>query len=368
MAANFDALSARVTDALSSPQVARASAAVQYRAARAMDALPASVAQRMAGTDKNIDGLELDPHLALILTLEDRIRGRVTEQTIDERRAATREASAIAAGPAIPVGDVRDLTVEGAEGPLRARHYVPAGGGADRPLLVFFHGGGWVVGDLDSHDQPCRLLARYADVHVLSIDYRLAPEHLFPAAVDDAVAAFAWAVAHATELGADASRIAVGGDSAGGNLAAVVAQVTRDTGVTQPGVQLLLYPGADASLERPSKSLFADGYFLTRAEMDWYLDTYAPGIDRHDARLSPLLSSSLEGLAPALVTTAALDPLRDEGEAYAAALREAGVPVVLRRAPGLVHAYLSMTGIHRASLEESIAVAGALAAMLDTLR
>jgi len=203
-------------------------------------------------------------------------------------------------------------------------------------------------------------------VHVLSVDYRLAPEHPYPAAVDDSIAAFAWAAAHADELGADPTRLAVAGDSAGGNLAAVVAQVTRDTGVVQPVAQLLIYPGTDSSTKRPSKDLFADGFFLTKKQMDWYWDTYSAGGSRTDPRLSPLCAADLSGLAPAVVTTAAFDPLRDEGEAYAHALRDARVPVVLRRAPGLVHGYFSMTGIHRASLDESIAVCGAFAALLDT--
>ena len=337
--------------------------AAQQRLARVLDALPRSVASRIGGHDLDVDGQVLDPHLALILALERRLHGADREAAVDERRAGMRKASAIAAGAPIAVGGVRDLEVDGAEGSLHARHYAPAEP-PGKPLLVFFHGGGWVVGDLDTHDQPCRLLTRYADVHVLAIDYRLAPEHPFPAPVDDAVAAWEWAVKHADDLGADATRIAVGGDSAGGNLAAVVAQHARDTGTTAPVAQLLLYPGTDASRDRPSKNLFAEGYFLTRVQMDWYWDTYSEGRDRTDPRLSPLCADSLEGLAPALVTTAAFDPLRDEGEAYAAALREAGVPTVLRRAPGLVHGYFSMTGVHRPSLDESLAVAGAFGALV----
>jgi len=342
-------------------------AAVQYRLARSVDSLPAAAATRMSGGPVVVDGQTLDPHLAVVLTVEKRVRPAREGRSVAEQREAIRESSRIAGGRTIPVGAVRELTVDGAEGPLRARLYSPPTGGAARPLVVFFHGGGWVVGDLDTHDQPCRLLARYADVHVLSVDYRLAPEHPFPAAADDAVAAFAWASAHAAELGADPSRVAVAGDSAGGNLAAVVAQVTRDTGIAQPVAQLLIYPGADGSISRPSKSLFADGFFLTRKQMDWYWDTYRDGAPSTDTRLSPLLNPDLTGLAPAVLTTAAFDPLRDEGEAYADALRVAGNVVVLRRAPGLVHGYFSMTGIHRASLDESLAVVGAFAALLDSV-
>jgi acetyl esterase len=344
---------------------AKLTATLQHRVARTLDALPTGAATRAAGGPVVVDGQTLDPHLGMVLAFEQRFRRSPEGRTVEQQREAIRESARIAAGRPIPVGTVRDLPVDGAVGPRRARLFSPEPTGCPRPLVVFLHGGGWVVGDLDSHDQPCRLLARYSDVHVLSVDYRLAPEHPFPAAAEDSVAAFAWAVAHAAELGADPSRVAVAGDSAGGNLAAVVAQVTRDTGVTQPVAQLLIYPGADGSISRPSKSLFAEGFLLTRKQMDWYWDIYRADAPSTDPRLSPLLNPDLSGLAPAVVTTAAFDPLRDEGEAYAAALRAAGTTVVLRRAAGLVHGYFSMTGIHRASRDESLAVAGAFAALLD---
>ena len=338
---------------------------VQRGLARVVDAVPSRAVARVVGTSLDIDGQTLDPHLALVLELEKRLHAHDEGATPDERRAANRVAAKIAAGPPLPIDSVTDLEVDGAVSTLRARHYAPEHP-SGRPLLVFFHGGGWVVGDLDTHDQVCRLLCRYSDVQVLSIDYRLAPEHPFPAAVDDAVAAYEWAVAHDDMF--DAERLAVGGDSAGGNLAAVVAQHARDHGLTPPAAQLLLYPGTDSSRQRPSKDLFAEGYFLTKKNMDWYWDAYSQGASRTDPRLSPLCAESLEGLAPALITTAAFDPLRDEGEEYAGALRAAGNTVVLRRAPGLVHGYMSMTGIHRASLDESLAVAGAFAALLDSVR
>jgi len=341
--------------------------AAQQRLARLLDAVPTSIASRIGGHDLDVAGQVLDPHLSLILALERRLHGAHREADVEERRAGMRKASAIAAGTPVKVGTTRDLEVDGSEGPLDARHYAPVEPDG-KPLLVFFHGGGWVVGDLDTHDQVCRILTRYADLHVLSVAYRLAPEHPYPAPVDDAVASWEWAVKHAGELGADVDRIAVGGDSAGGNLAAVVAQVARDTATHAPVAQLLLYPGTDASRDRPSKNLFVDGYFLTRKQMDWYWDTYSEGRDRTDPRLSPMCADTLERLAPALVTTAAFDPLRDEGEAYAEALRDAGVPTVLRRAPGLVHGYFSMTGVHRPSLDESLAVAGAFGALVRSAR
>ena len=345
----------------------RVAVAAQHGLARLVDAMPTSAATWAARGPVVLDGQTLDPHLAMVLALERRVRPAWEGGSVSDRRAALRESAAIAAGRPIAVGAVRDLRIDGADGSLAARLYSPAPRphAVQRPLVVFFHGGGWVVGDLDSHDQPCRLLSRYADVHVLSVDYRLAPEHPFPAAVDDAVSAFGWAVRHAADLGADPGRVAVAGDSAGGTLAAVVAQTTRDAGLAQPAAQLLVYPGADGSVSRPSKSLFGEGFLFTRAQMDWYWDTYRDGAAPTDPRLSPLLATDLSGLAPALVATAGFDPLRDEGEAYAAALRASGTPVVLRRAAGLVHGYLSMTGVHRASRDESLAVAGAFAALLD---
>ena len=343
--------------------------AVQHRLARTMDAIPASVATRVGGGPVVVDGQTLDPQLSMVLALERRIRPSTDAGSVEDRRRSMRESARIAAGAPIAVHSVRDLEVTGAAGPLRARLYSTGtpSGSEPRPLVVFFHGGGWVFGDIESHDQPCRLLSRYADVHVLSVDYRLAPEHVFPAAADDAVAAFGWAVAHARELGSDPARVAVAGDSAGGNLAAVVAQATRDSGSVPPVAQLLLYPGTDGSVSRPSKSLFADGFFLTRTQMDWYWDTYRGDAAPTHPRLSPLLAEDLSGLAPAVVTTAAFDPLRDEGAAYAEALRAAGTTVVHRRAQGLVHGYFSMTGIHRASFAESVAVAGAFAALVDAV-
>ncbi len=338
----------------------------QHWLARASTSLPTPLATRIGGGVQVVDGQTLDPQLSALLAVEAKINRGSEDLTPAQRRAALARSARIAAGPRTSIGEVRDLTVRGAEGVLRARHYRPVGGGEGRPLVVYFHGGGWVVGDIESHDQTCRLIAKHADVHVLSVDYRLAPEHPFPAGVQDAVASYTWAVEHAADLGADPRRLAVAGDSAGGNLAAVVSQLVKDAGGQMPYAQLLVYPGADAAKKYPSKDLFAEGYFLTKKTMDWYLDTYAPNPDRLDPRLSPLHAQNLTGLPPTVLTTAAFDPLRDEGEAYADALTAAGVLVIRRRAKGLVHGYFGMTGIHRASLEESLAVIGAFSAVLET--
>ena len=237
--------------------------------------------------------------------------------------------------------------------PAEARAAAPS------PLLVFLHGGGWVVGDLDTHDAPCRALARASGALVLSVDYRLAPEHPYPTPIDDAFAAFRDAVARTGELGADPARIAVGGDSAGGHLSAFVAHRAAADGGPAPALQVLVYPATDFVENYPSERLFADGFVLTKANMDWYEGHFLP-----DAAVkpeaSPLRFERLEGVAPALVVTAGFDPLRDEGEAYAARLREAGVPTVLRRHPGQVHGFLNMTGIGRGPLEAIAEIGGAM--------
>jgi acetyl esterase len=197
---------------------------------------------------------------------------------------------------------------------------------------------------------------------VLSVDYRLAPECPFPAAIDDAMAAFEWATANAAELGADPRRVAVGGDSAGGNLAAHVARDARQ----RPVLQLLIYPAADMDTERPSQSLFAEGFYLTAADRDWYHGHYMGGAGDEDPRRRPLTEGDLAGLPPAFVVTAAFDPLRDEGEAYADALHAAGTPVLLRRFDGLVHAFINMVGVSPACRDALVEVAGTLRGLLRT--
>ena len=335
----------------------------EYVAARALTALPPHTQQRLAGgAPVEVDGQTLHPELQLLLHLRERMGVPAMSAGTPEtaRRQARRDALAFA-GPRVHVGAVADLEVPTPDGPLAARHYAPEEPGGPHPLVVYFHGGGFVIGDLDVYDQSCRLLCRHAGVHVLSVDYRLAPEHPFPAAVDDAAAAFDWAHAHAAELGADPARVAIGGDSAGGNLAAVTA---REAG-TRPFAQLLIYPAVDPKARRhPSHDLFAEGFFLTAADREWFHDHYLGSEPHDDPRARPLGDHDLAGLPRALVITAAFDPLRDEGEAYAAALRDAGVPVVLRRFSGLIHGFINMTGVSRASRDATIEVAGALRALV----
>ena len=338
---------------------------MQYVAAKTAGRLPSRLLHVLAGgSPMEVDGSVLDDQLNLGLRFWNAKPDRRPTQ-VAERRAETRRSSAIMSGPPVPVREVRSVSVAGGDGPLAARHYVPFGHGRDtpQPLLVWFHGGGFVLGDLDSADQSARMLCRHGDLHVLSVDYRLAPENPFPAAVDDAVAAVGWAQEHARALGADHTRVAVGGDSAGGNLAAVAAAQRRDE--PAPMAQLLAYPATDMVTRFPSIDRFADGYFLTEADTNWFIDHYAGEADRSDPRMSPLLADDLRGLAPAMVVTAAFDVLRDNGEAYAYAMRAAGVPVVLRRVPRLIHGFINTVGINRASYEATVGVATSFRTMLE---
>jgi acetyl esterase len=281
-----------------------------------------------------------------------------------EARALNRaDAAAAAARPPIPMARVEDLEISGQGGQIPARLYVPGNlaGGVPAPLLVYFHGGGWVIGGLDTHDGVCRFLGAAAGVAVLAIDYRLAPEHPFPAAVEDAWAGFAWAAANAAAMGIDPARIAVGGDSAGGNLAAVVSLLSRADGGPSPAMQLLLYPVTDSAGEMPSRRLFAEGFLLTKGDIDNFESHYLPeGSDASDPRVSIAEAPDLAGLPPAYVATAGFDPLRDEGEAYALRMREAGVRVALRRHPGLIHSFANETAVSRSSRAAMFEAAGAL--------
>ncbi|MCW5891990.1 MAG: alpha/beta hydrolase [bacterium] len=263
-----------------------------------------------------------------------------------------------------PIAHVEDRTVPGPGGTIPARLYRPAGD-APLPLLVYYHGGGWVLGGLESHDGVCRSLANQAGCAVLSIDYRLAPEHRYPAAADDCYAALVWAAANAAALGADPTRLAIGGDSAGGNLTAVTAIQARDRGGPRVRLQLLVYPVTDHSYDTASYAENADGYFLTKAAMVWFWNHYLGGDAGTAATASPLRAADLAGLPPALVITAEFDPLRDEGESYARRLREAGVPTTLTRYDGMIHGFFTMGPLlgqgARAVAESAAALRAALA-------
>jgi acetyl esterase len=244
----------------------------------------------------------------------------------------------------IPVKETEDVVISTDNGDLAARIYRPDTAEGPLPTIVFAHGGGFVIGDIETHDNQCRAVCAGTDAVVVSIDYRLAPEAPWPAAVHDTHAAVQWAADHIDELGGDADRLAIAGDSAGGNLSAVVALVARDEG-PQLCAQLLIYPATDLGEDSVHQSRVdnAEGYFLTADEMIWFRQHYAGGVpDPADPRLSPLKADDLSGLPPAVVATAEFDPLRDEGEAYADALRAAGVEVDAVRYDGMVHGFFDM--------------------------
>jgi acetyl esterase len=262
---------------------------------------------------------------------------------------------------------VEPLSIPAPHGSIPARIYTPkaprlAGGLA--PCLVFFHGGGWVIGDLDSHDVVCRKLADEGRLIVISVDYRLAPEHKFPAAVDDAIAATKWIAEHAGKLGIDTARLSVGGDSAGGNLAAVVAIAARDGNGPPIAGQVLIYPAIDFAMTHPSHSEPDTSILLTHAVIKWFRDHYLNGAaDVHDWRASPARATTLIGLPPAYVLTAGADPLRDEGDEYAHRLKEAGVAVTWRHFPGQFHGFFTMGKL----LQQANVAAGEIGGWLKAL-
>jgi acetyl esterase len=262
---------------------------------------------------------------------------------------------------------VQPLAIPAPHGSIAARIYTPirlrqAGGLA--ACLVFFHGGGWVIGDLDSHDVVCRKLADEGQLIVISVDYRLAPEHKFPAAVDDAIAATKWVAANARQFGVDASRLTVGGDSAGGNLAAVVAISARDGDGPAIAGQVLIYPATDFAMTHRSHSEPETSILLTHSVIKWFSDHYLNGsADVHDWRASPARAGTLIGLPPAYVLTAGGDPLRDEGDEYALRLKEAGVPVAYRHFPGQFHGFFTMGKL----LQQANVAASEIAAWLKAL-
>jgi acetyl esterase len=301
----------------------------------------------------------LDPDARMILDQLDALMPPIDQVGVAGARAAL-TALAAAAGEREPVHRVENRTVPGRAGDIPIRLYAPAAD-APLPVLVFFHGGGWVIGDLETHDTLCRHLANAVGCLVVSVDYRLAPEHPYPAAAEDAYAATRWVAEHAQVIGGDATRIAVGGDSAGGNLTAVVALMARDRGGPRLVFQLLVYPVTDAPSDNASYRENGTGYFLTTAQMRWFFEHYAGTRAKvDDAYLCPLRAKDVRNLPPALVVTAEYDPLRDEGEAYGRRLEQAGVPVRIRRYPGVFHGFFAMGQILARAGEATEEAAAAL--------
>ncbi|MDT5295267.1 MAG: acetyl esterase [Acidobacteriota bacterium] len=370
-------------------------------AARALGRLPGWLQLILSGRPQLvIDNQRLAPCLQLMLKLtRARTRYGLAEPNPVEARARFHRETIIFDGPKTPV-DVRedvDITYRNAthkDVTLRARRYSPPrsatgdddGGGRSRELLVYLHGGGFVIGDLDTHDEVCRLLCLHADTHVLSVEYRLASEHPYDYALQDARAALVWAQAHAEEFGADPARVSLGGDSAGGNLTAVVAQMSASDGRMNasegrmseskgrpPAAQMLIYPatdGSEAARSRPSRKLFAEGLFFTQADYEAFIHYYTDGTDvkDDDPRVSPLCANDFSGLPPALVVTAGFDLLRDEGLAYADALERAGNTVARIHLPAFAHGFINMTGVCPCARREVIRIAKEWRVLLDKTR
>lgn len=329
---------------------------------RAACGLPGWAQRSLFGEPPVLDGQRLAPDIHALLRLS-ALTGAdsVARRTPAEARASNLADTQAVAGPPQPMARIERLELPGPAGGIPARLYVPPDPAPLHPLIVYFHGGGWVVGNLDTQDGACRFLAAGAGVKVLSVDYRLAPEHRFPAGVEDAYAAFRWAALQASELGCDPARIAVAGDSAGGNLAAAVSLLAHASGGPRPALQALLYPVTDAVGGQRSRELFAKGFLLTKHDMEWFEAHYLPtDADRSDPRVSMLRTADLSGLPPTYLATAGFDPLRDEGEQFAERASAAGVPVALRRHPGLVHGFANLTAVSRSARAAMHEVAGAI--------
>jgi acetyl esterase/lipase len=328
---------------------------VETLGARALRLVPERWIERMLGAPLEIRGRRLAPRLQLLAKLS---AGRTPfhRMTPAEARATSREALALADSAPCPMDRIEHRVVPGPAGSIPVRVYHPPDLAGARPLLLYFHQGGCVIGDLDGCETFCTLLAATARCPVMSVDYRLGPEHRFPAAQEDAFAAYRWAAEHAGEVGGDPTRLAVGGDSAGGGLAAAITHEMKRSRGPQPLVQLLIYPWLLAYADNAAYRDFAEAFPLTPEGMRWFLAHYlSDEADRDDPRLSPLLEKDFVGLAPAIVVTAGFDPLCDEGDEYAHRLADAGVPVRHRCYESLCHSFTSLSGAApaaRAALEE----------------
>ncbi|WIX81220.1 alpha/beta hydrolase [Amycolatopsis carbonis] len=333
----------------------------QAAAAQLVFWLPRPVRRLIAGPPLRRDGQELALDAQLLLRLQQLTGTALVGETVEGSRLGLELGRHLVSGKTIEPVAVRDVVIPSGDASLDATLYAPAGLPEPSGLLVFFHGGGWVVGSRATHDNAARYLAKHAGVRVLSVEYRMAPEHPFPTPFEDALAAFDYAHANAAELGADADRIAVGGDSAGGNLSAALTLAAARRGGPAPAFQLLIYPAVDFTTRRRSREIFAEKLFLTDESMTWFEGHYVPaGTDKADPRLSPLVATDHSGLPPAFIMTAGFDPLRDEGEAYAEKLREAGVSVAVSRQPDLIHGFLNFTGVGSRFREATAELAGAL--------
>lgn len=339
----------------------RAKHLAQRLGAQGLLSLPDTWLIRLAGgTPVVSDGKTLDPKLQVLLHAA---KGKppFESQTVEQARAGYRECCDSFGAARRRLARFETRLVPGPAGPIPVRLYVPQGVGKPAPLTVYYHGGGYVVGDLASYDRLCTELADQARCLVLAVDYRLAPEHPFPAAADDALAAWRWVAANAAELGADPARLAVAGDSAGAALSAVVCQTTRAAGEAMPRFQLLIYPVTDSEGDYPSRRAYGEGFLLTAALMRWFMGHYLPaGTPPDDPRHAPIKAVALDGQPPAALVIAGFDPLQDEGRAYGARLAEAGVPVAVLDFPSLIHGFIALAGVVPAAREAVAKIAAEL--------
>lgn len=334
---------------------------LRQRALRAATHLPPAVLRAVAGGEVVIDGQRLDPQLAAALRVAGLVAPRLERLEVGRARQVSADGLEAFDADRIAMARIHEDAAPGPAGPVPVRIYVPrqVSGG----LIVFFHGGGGVIGSIASYDRACRVLADAAGCAVASVEYRLAPEHPYPAAIDDAMAAWIWAVASAHRWGADPARVAVAGDSFGGYLAAWVDHRSRAAGAPRPRAQVLIYPLVDLTLDAPSYATFAEGFLLTLPLIRWFRDHYAPDPGTHRAG-SPRFWPDVAGAAPALIVAAGFDPLRDEGRAWAARLTAAGVPVDYRCHDSLVHGFLTLTGAVDAAREAVLDLGRAAGALV----
>lgn len=324
---------------------------LQGKAANLALRMPIAWINILAGPPVTVDGRTLDGRTQWFLLLLARSGQRPLEaMSVPQARAECDAFLPLLAGKPAAVGEIIDRTIEGPGGRLRIRLYRPAGSVARLlPTILYFHGGGWTIGSLEAYDLPCRFFCARTGCALVAVDYRLAPEHKFPAAIDDAVAAYRWLAAGAIGLGIDPARIVIAGDSAGGNIAAVAARLLREE-TRPPCLQWLIYPVTDLAMDSPSYASCGKGFLLTGAAMEWFRGHYlADPSEAQDPRASPIKANDLSGVAPALVYTAGFDPLRDEGHAYADRLAAAGVKTIHREFESLIHGFAGMRGALQAA-------------------
>lgn len=333
--------------------------------ARMMMRLPSGMLRSMSkGAVLSVDGREIDPGVGFLTAQAGKGPG-VHTLPVEEGREATRQAFALMNAKRSNDVGVTELSIPGPGGSLHARHYWPINGKTNGALMVYFHMGGCVIGDMDTCDHFCSLIAAETGAGVISVDYRLAPEHVYPAAAEDAIAAFKWVRDNAAQFGGSAERVAVGGDSAGGHLATIVAQEMKRLGEQGPSVQLLIYPWVDMTDTDGSMQSCSECVPLNTETMHWFAGLYMPdNADKTGPLASPGLTEYLSGLPKALVYTAGFDPLRDQGETYARRLEAAGVPVTFREYGDLPHGYTAMSGVSKRAAEVNREIVGDLAAAL----